>query len=51
MIVIGAALRPHQGVIAAESGHISVHESGAIEATGHKVLALPGGREGKLTAA
>lgn len=47
--VIAAALRPHQGVIAADSGHINVHESGAIEATGHKVLALPG-INGKLTA-
>ena len=37
--VIAAALRPHQGVIAAASGHINVHETGAIEATGHKVSA------------
>ena len=49
LTVIAAALRPHQGVIAADTGHINVHESGAIEATGHKVIALPG-REGKLTA-
>ena len=47
--VIAAALRPHQGVIAALSGHINVHESGAIEATGHKVLAVPSG-DGKLSA-
>ena len=40
-IVIASALRPHQGVIAADTGHINVHETGAIEATGHKVLALP----------
>lgn len=46
--VISAVLRPHQGVIAAESGHVNVHESGAIEATGHKVLAVPSG-DGKLT--
>lgn len=39
--VISAALRPHQGVIAAVSGHIALHESGAIEAGGHKVLAVP----------
>ena len=39
--VIAAALRPHQGVISADSGHISTHESGAIEACGHKVLPLP----------
>jgi Threonine aldolase len=48
--VIAAALRPHQGAISAVSGHINVHESGAIEATGHKVLALPS-LDGKLTAA
>ncbi len=47
--VICAALRPHQGVISAETGHINIHESGAIEATGHKVLALPA-VQGKLCA-
>ena len=41
MTVIAAALRPHQGVICADSGHIHVHETGAVEATGHKVLAVP----------
>lgn len=46
---ISAALRPHQGVLSADSGHISVHESGAVEAVGHKVLPLPG-IDGKLTA-
>ncbi len=50
MTVIAAALRPHQCVIAANTGHINVHETGAIEATGHKVLALPSD-DGKLTAA
>ena len=50
LTVISAALRPHQGVLSADTGHINVHESGAIEATGHKVLALPG-RDGKLTSA
>ena len=49
MTLITAALRPHQGVLAAETGHVNVHESGAIEATGHKVLTLPA-REGKITA-
>ncbi len=49
LTVISAVLRPHQGVIAAESGHINVHETGAVEATGHKVLALSS-RDGKLTA-
>ena len=38
--VIAAALRPNQGVLCAENGHINVHETGAIEATGHKVLPL-----------
>ncbi|MBO5210208.1 MAG: aminotransferase class I/II-fold pyridoxal phosphate-dependent enzyme [Lachnospiraceae bacterium] len=47
--VIAAALRTHQGVIAAQSGHINVHETGAIEADGHKVLALPS-EDGKITA-
>lgn len=48
--VISAALRPHQGVIAATTGHINVHETGAIEHSGHKVLALPTER-GLLSAA
>ena len=47
--VIASALRPHQGVVGAVSAHINVHETGAIEATGHKVLALPSG-DGKLSA-
>ncbi len=44
--VIAAALRPHQAVIAASTGHINVHETGAVEASGHKVLTCPaaGGR-------
>lgn len=41
MTVISAALRTHQGVLSAETGHINCHETGAIEATGHKVIALP----------
>lgn len=47
--VISSILRPHQGVIAAESGHINVHETGAIEHTGHKVITLPTSR-GKISA-
>ena len=47
--VIDGLLARHEGVLAAESGHISVHESGAIEATGHKVLTLPQ-YEGKVRA-
>ena len=41
LTVITAALRPHQGVLSADSGHVNVHETGAIEAAGHKVLWLP----------
>lgn len=40
--VISSVLRPHQGVICAATGHINVHETGAIEHSGHKVLALEG---------
>ena len=47
--VISAALRPHQGVISADTGHVACHETGAIEATGHKVIALPSDT-GRLTA-
>lgn len=48
--VISSILRPHQGVLCAETGHINVHETGAVEATGHKVLTLPSS-DGKITAA
>ena len=48
-VMIGALLRPWQGVMAAETGHISVHEAGAVEYGGHKVLTLPH-RDGKLSA-
>lgn len=47
--VIDGILARHEGVLAAESGHIAVHESGAIEASGHKVLTLPH-HEGKVGA-
>ena len=50
LTVIAASLRPHQAVIAAATGHVSVHETGAIEATGHKVVELPE-HDGKITAA
>lgn len=49
LTVIASALRPFQGVISAVSGHINVHETGAIEATGHKVIGIPSG-DGKITA-
>lgn len=50
LTVIASVLRPHQGVLCAVSGHLNVHETGAIEATGHKVLVLPSD-DGKITAA
>lgn len=48
--VIAAALRPFESVICADSGHIHVHETGAVENTGHKIEAVPG-TDGKITAA
>lgn len=47
--VISHTLRPYQGVLTAVSGHINVHETGAIESTGHKVLSIASA-DGKLTA-
>lgn len=40
-IVIASLLNSYEGVIAADTGHISVHEAGAIEYTGHKILTIP----------
>ncbi|MBO4299115.1 MAG: low specificity L-threonine aldolase [Clostridia bacterium] len=47
--VIDAILRPWQGAVCAATGHIAVHESGAVEANGHKVLPIAG-ENGKLSA-
>lgn len=47
--VIASLLRRHEGVIAAETGHINTHEAGAIEYTGHKILSLPA-KGGKISA-
>lgn len=47
--VIASMLHDYQGVVAVETGHIGVHESGAVEFTGHKVLTLPH-HDGKMTA-
>ena len=47
--VISAALRPWEGVLSADTGHINTHETGAIEGTGHKVIPLPN-HEGRITA-
>ncbi len=49
LTVIAAMLRPYQCVISPTSGHINVHEAGAIEATGHHILAVPE-TDGKITA-
>lgn len=50
LTIIAASIQPYQGVVCAECGHINVHETGAIEATGHKVLPLPT-EDGKISAA
>lgn len=50
LIAISRALRPWQAVISTTKGHINVHETGAIEATGHKVIAMPAA-DGKMTPA
>lgn len=49
-IVIDTMLQPYEGVVAAQTGHVSTHEAGAIEFTGHKVLTLPE-KNGKINAA
>ncbi len=48
LIAIGAFLRPHEACITVKTGHIATHETGAIEATGHKLLTVDG-VDGKLT--
>ncbi|MDQ1003065.1 threonine aldolase [Neobacillus niacini] len=48
IIAISAFLRPHEAAIAVSSGHILGHETGAIEATGHKILSVEG-KDGKLS--
>lgn len=49
LTVIDAALRPYQAALGPCSAHINVHETGAVEATGHKVLSVPSD-DGKITA-
>jgi threonine aldolase len=44
LTALSAFLRPHEAIVAAETAHICVHETGAIEATGHKILAVPASR-------
>lgn len=48
MLVISSFLRPHECVVSVDTGHINVHEAGAIESTGHKVLTMPH-KDGKIT--
>lgn len=48
MIVIGSILKSYQGAISLSDGHINIHETGAVESTGHKVLAV-NSSDGKLT--
>ena len=48
-VVIASMLKDYEGVVAAQTGHVAVHEAGAIEYTGHKVLTVPG-HEGKMYA-
>lgn len=47
LLVIASFLRPHESVICADTGHINVHEAGAIEATGHKIHGVASS-DGKL---
>ncbi len=47
-VVIGSMLKRYEGVVAAQTGHVNIHEAGAIEYIGHKVLTLPQ-REGKIS--
>ena len=49
LTAISAFLRPHEAAISANTGHVLVHETGAIEATGHKVISVDSSN-GKLTA-
>lgn len=48
LTVLAHILRPYQGVISAATGHIAVHETGAVEASGHKVIAIEG-KNGKIS--
>ena len=50
IVIMSSALRSHEAIISAETGHIAMRETGAIEATGHKIITMPS-LDGKLTAA
>ena len=49
LIAVCAFLRPHQAILATRLGHPCLHETGAIEATGHKVIMVPCGDDAKMT--
>ena len=49
LVFVSYALRPYEGVISADTGHINVHETAAIEGAGHKIIPLPN-HNGKITA-
>lgn len=49
LITIAGFLRPWEGVVCAQTGHINGHEAGAVEATGHKIIPVPVGPDGKVT--
>lgn len=48
-VVINSMLESYEGVISADTGHVAVHEGGAIEYSGHKVITIPS-KEGKVSA-
>ena len=48
IIIVSSALKSHEAIISANSGHIAIRETGAIEATGHKIITVPC-TDGKLT--
>lgn len=48
LLVISSLLLPHEGVISADTGHIFTHEAGAIEAVGHRIIAVAS-KDGKIT--
>ena len=48
-VAMAAFLRPWEGILTATSSHLNGHEAGAVEATGHKILPVPTGPDGKIT--
>lgn len=48
IIIMSSCLRPYEAVVSADTGHIMVRETGAIEATGHKIIGIEN-QQGKIT--